>query len=122
MKLFFKYIFSRQNLDYTITYQVFYADFLKFAECLHTYLWYVIDIINPLQAGLLNTTLCDKVYPWSAAGWWFSLGTPVSYTNKTDRHVIAEILLKVVLNTITLTPPLIPSKCLVCLEACVSKM
>ena len=29
-------------------------------------------------------------------------GTPVSTTNKTDRHNIAEILLKVALNTITL--------------------
>jgi hypothetical protein len=33
----------------------------------------------------------------------FSLGTPVSSTNKTDRHDITEILLKVALNTITLT-------------------
>ena len=31
---------------------------------------------------------------------WFSLGNPVSSTNKTDHHDIAEILLKVVLNTI----------------------
>jgi hypothetical protein len=37
------------------------------------------------------------------AGQWFSLGTPVSSTNKTDRHVITEILLKVAFNTITLT-------------------
>ena len=29
----------------------------------------------------------------------FSPGTPVSSTNKTDRHYIAEILLKVALNT-----------------------
>jgi hypothetical protein len=29
----------------------------------------------------------------------FSPGTPVSSTNKTDRHDIAEIVLKVVLNT-----------------------
>jgi hypothetical protein len=29
-----------------------------------------------------------------------SLGTPVSSTNKTDRHDITEILLKVALNTI----------------------
>jgi len=35
-------------------------------------------------------------------GWWFSPDTPVSSTNKTDRHDIAEILLKVALNTITL--------------------
>jgi hypothetical protein len=33
--------------------------------------------------------------------WCFSLGTPVSSTNKIDRHDIIEILLKVVLNTIT---------------------
>ena len=31
---------------------------------------------------------------------WFSPGTPVSFTNKTDRHDITEILLKVMLNTI----------------------
>ena len=35
---------------------------------------------------------------------WFSPGTPVSFTNKTDHHNINEILLKVALNTITLTP------------------
>ena len=39
----------------------------------------------------------------SDAGRWFSLGTPVSSTNKTDRHNITEILLKVVLNTINQT-------------------
>jgi hypothetical protein len=33
----------------------------------------------------------------------FSLGTPVSSTNKTDHHDISEILLKVALNTIALT-------------------
>jgi len=38
-----------------------------------------------------------------AADQWFSPGTPVSSTNKTDRYNIAEILLKVALNTITLT-------------------
>jgi hypothetical protein len=31
-------------------------------------------------------------------GRWFSPGPPVSSTNKTDRHNIAEILLKVALN------------------------
>ena len=36
-----------------------------------------------------------------AAGWWFS---PVSSTNKTYHHDIAEILLKVALKAITLTP------------------
>jgi hypothetical protein len=31
--------------------------------------------------------------------WWFSPGTPDSSTAKTGRHDIAEILLKVALNT-----------------------
>jgi hypothetical protein len=34
-----------------------------------------------------------------ANGRWFSPGTPVSSTTKAGRHDIAEILLKVVLNT-----------------------
>jgi len=34
-------------------------------------------------------------------GQWFSPGTPVSSINKTDRHDITEILLKVAFNTIT---------------------
>ena len=36
-------------------------------------------------------------------GRWFSSGTPVSSTNETDRHDITELLLKVVLYTMTLT-------------------
>jgi hypothetical protein len=47
--------------------------------------------------------LCDKVCQWLVVGLWFSLVTPVSSTNKTDNHNITEILLKVVLNTITLS-------------------
>ena len=58
---------------------------------------------NTLRRGVLDTTLCDKVCQWIAAGRWFSPGTTVSSTNKTDRHDIDEILLKVALNTITLT-------------------
>jgi hypothetical protein len=41
----------------------------------------------------------DKVYQLLAHGWWFSPGTPASSTTKTGRHDIAEILLKVALNT-----------------------
>ena len=48
----------------------------------------------------LDTTLCDKVRQRLAADRGFSSGTPVSSTNKTDRHYIVEILLKKVLNTI----------------------
>ena len=41
----------------------------------------------------------DKVYQLLAHGRWFSQGTPTSSTTKTGRHDIAEILLKVALNT-----------------------
>jgi hypothetical protein len=41
----------------------------------------------------------DKVYQLLAHGQWFSLGTPASSTTKTGHHDIAEILLKVALNT-----------------------
>ena len=49
------------------------------------------------------TTLCDKVCQWLVTGLWFSPGPAVSSTNKTDRHDIAEILLKVALNIIKQT-------------------
>ena len=42
----------------------------------------------------------DKVYQLLAHGQWFSPGTLASSTTKTGRHDIAEILLKVALNTI----------------------
>jgi hypothetical protein len=62
---------------------------------------------NPAQA---RCTRYNIVCQLLAAGLWFSPDTPVSSTNKSDRHDITEILLKVVLNTITLylkcTPPL----------------
>jgi hypothetical protein len=41
-----------------------------------------------------------KAYQLLAHGRWFSPGTPASSTTKTGRHDIAEILLKVALNTI----------------------
>jgi hypothetical protein len=41
----------------------------------------------------------DKVYQLLAHGRWFSPGNPASSTTKTGRHDIAEILLKVGLNT-----------------------
>jgi hypothetical protein len=46
------------------------------------------------------TTLYDKVCQRLVTGLWFSQGTPVSSTNKTDLHDITGILLRVALNTI----------------------
>ena len=60
-----------------------------------------------LRQGVLDITLhvCDKVCQRLATGQWFSPGTLVSSTNKTDCHDLTEILLKVALNTIA--PPVI---------------
>ena len=57
----------------------------------------------PPWRGVLDTTLCDYVCQWLATDRWFSSGTPVSSINKTGHHDITEMLLKVALNTITLT-------------------
>ena len=54
--------------------------------------------------SVLDTTLCGKVCEWLVAEQLFSPGTQISSTNKTDHHNIAEILLRVVLNTITSNP------------------
>ena len=47
--------------------------------------------------GVLDTTLCDQI------GQWIYSGTSGSSTNNTDLHDVAEILLKVALNTIDQT-------------------
>jgi hypothetical protein len=44
------------------------------------------DIAEILMKVRLNTATQPAV------GWWFSPGTPVSSTNKTDRHDTIEIL------------------------------
>ena len=54
-------------------------------------------LMNMRVSNITLKTLCDKVWEWISAGLWFS---PVSSTNKTGRHDITEILLKVALNTI----------------------
>jgi hypothetical protein len=78
-------------------------------------LWYLQTLLRPLvSCGLtLKLRSCvnykkgctrlaaasDKVYQLLAHGRWFSPGIPVSSTTKTGRQDIAEILLKVALNT-----------------------
>jgi hypothetical protein len=77
-------------------------------KVLYQYIWYSYgQLLNTLwvqtylRRGVLDTTLCDKVCQWLLTGQWFSPGTPVSYTNKTDRHDKTEILLKVSLKHTT---------------------
>jgi len=47
----------------------------------------------------LIAAACDKVDHLLAHGRWLSPGTPPSSTTKTGHHDIAEILLKVALNS-----------------------
>jgi hypothetical protein len=56
----------------------------------------VVKLKSSWMKILKYTTLCDKVCQWLATGRLFSVSTMVSFTNKTDIHNIAEILLKVV--------------------------
>ena len=64
--------------------------------------------ITDCRVILIYNMYLEKLYvivcQWLATGRRLSLGTPVSSTNKTDRHDIAKILLKVALNTITPFP------------------
>ena len=62
-------------------------------------LWYFNNIS---WRGVLDTT-CVKVCQWLATGRWFSPGTLVSSTDKTNCHDITEVLFKMALNAKTLT-------------------
>ena len=53
--------------------------------------------------GVLDTTLCDWVCQWFAAGLLFSTDTPVSSTNKTDRHIFNWNIVESGIKTITIT-------------------
>jgi hypothetical protein len=53
----------------------------------------MLHIISRLAAA------SDKDYQLLVNGRWISVGTPASSTTKTGRHDVAEILLKVALNT-----------------------
>jgi hypothetical protein len=57
-----------------------------------------------LCQGIPDAKLCD-ICQWLMTGRYFSPGTPVSSTNKTDLHDIAKILFRVALNTINQTNP-----------------
>jgi hypothetical protein len=66
--------------------------------------WFAPGFVNYKQGctRLACTRLAaasDKVYRLFAYCRWFSPGTPVSSITKTGRHDVAEILLKVALNT-----------------------
>jgi hypothetical protein len=53
---------------------------------------------NPAHDKVYSIQVCQSL----VAGRWFSPDISASSINKTDSHYLAEILLKVALNTITL--------------------
>ena len=68
-------------------------------SCIYNYL--CNQCLSPLKVVSLNPAHGEvywiqhyKVCQWLEAGRWFSPGTPVTSTNKTDHHDITEILLK----------------------------
>jgi hypothetical protein len=61
---------------------------------------FVPSFVNCKKRCTRLAAASDKVYQLLANGRWFSTGTPASFTTKIGRHDIAQILLKVVLNTI----------------------
>ena len=72
---------------------------LSYGSCIYNYLCNQCLSTLTLWArikprrGVFDTILCDIVCQWLSTGLWFSSGTLVSSTNKTDRHDITEILL-----------------------------
>ena len=61
---------------------------------------FALGFVNYKKGCTPLAAASDKVYQLLAHGRWFSPGTPASSTTKTDRHDIADILLKVALNKI----------------------
>ena len=98
----FSIVFSNISGNYFLLYVIWRCFFYRCSD----FAYYTISMTSwvrtPPRRGAIDTTLCDKVCQWLAAGRRFSLGTPDSSTNKTDCHDITETLLKVALNTITL--------------------
>ena len=61
--------------------------------------WVRALLVNYKKGCTRLAAASDKVYQLFAHGRWFSLDTQASSTTKTGHHDIAEILLKVPLNT-----------------------
>ena len=84
-----------------------YLPFLPFTETLVTKFvkHYQLCAFYVTSFGRIKQIHHVRSWKRQTKGQWFSAGTPVSSTNKTDRHDITEILLKVALNTIKQIKP-----------------
>ena len=61
--------------------------------------WVCVRLFRLQKGRIWLTAASDIVYQLLAHGRWFSQGTPASSTTETGRHDIADILLKLELNT-----------------------
>ena len=92
-------------LHYQYNLKTLILDIYLFIYSVFTYIYNCLcsQCLSPLMLWVRisirarSTILCDKVCQWLATGRCLSPGSPVSSTNKTDRHDITEILLKMVL-------------------------
>ena len=76
-------------------------------QAYHQYAW-IRPRLCILQKGCTRLAAAsDKVYQLLANGLWFFPGTPASFTTKTGRHDIAEILLKVALKHTKKNQPIV---------------
>jgi len=74
--------------------------FLDLFSSYYFVMLYCIFKAFPLRSGYAPGFVNYKKGSLDSHGRWFSPGTPASSTTKAGRHDIAEILLKVALNTI----------------------
>ena len=97
---------------FTIRYVLPSTFFIFQTYRIRAWLLYFSLSMNPiLHLDIWYTTLCDKLCQWLVTGRLFSPGTTDSSINDTDRQDIAEILLKVALNTINqTTKPILGNK------------
>ena len=82
------------------------ARWVRYFNCLATHInlspiqhGFAPGFVNYKKGALDSQLQVIRVYQLLAHGRWFSPGTPASSTTKTGRHDIADILLKVALNT-----------------------
>jgi len=81
----------------TVRHVIPVSDGLNFTHMSNTLAW--PHHFNACKGALDSQPQVIKFYQLLAQGLWFSPGTPASSTTKTGRHDIAEILMKVALNT-----------------------
>ena len=95
------------NMEQILYLWITNAHALNIESCFLNSHWPITtNVVNSNSAQMRctwYTTLCYEVCQWLATGQWFSPNTLASSTNKTDCHNTTEILLKMVLNILTLT-------------------